>query len=119
MKFFFFVDVGVFGCFIIVVNVEIVVVFFIICCCGGIWFVGFGRECNLGIKLFNIFGYVNYFCIVEEEMFVFLKELIEKYVGGVMGGWDNFFVVIFGGLFILLIFKFVCEMVLMDFDVLV
>lgn len=52
-------------------------------------------------------------------MFVLLKELIEKYVGGVIGGWDNFFVVIFGGLFILLIFKFVCEIVLMDFDVLV
>lgn len=40
-------------------------------------------------------------------------------LGGVIGGWDNFFVVIFGGSFILLIFKFVCEIVLMDFDALV
>lgn len=55
-KFLFFVDVGVFGCFIIVVNVEIVVVVSVICRRGGEWFVGFGRERNRGIKLFNIFG---------------------------------------------------------------
>ena len=28
-------------------------------------------------------------CNVEEEMGISLKELIEKYAGGVVGGWEN------------------------------
>lgn len=38
-------------------------------------------------------------------MFISLKELIERYAGGVIGGWDNLLGVIFGGLFIFIIFK--------------
>jgi NADH dehydrogenase (ubiquinone) flavoprotein 1 len=35
--------------------------------------------------------------IVEEEMFIPLKELIERHAGGVIGGWDNLQGVIPGG----------------------
>ncbi len=44
-----------------------------------------------------------------------LKELIEKYGGGVRGGWDNLLAVIPGGSSVPLIPKDVCEKVLMDF----
>ena len=45
-----------------------------------------------------------------------LKTLIEKYGGGVKGGWDNLLAVIPGGSSVPLIPKSICETVLMDFD---
>ena len=42
-----------------------------------------------GTKLFCISGNVNKPCVVEEEMSIPLRELIEKHCGGVVGGWDN------------------------------
>ena len=43
---------------------------------------------NTGTKIFCISGNVNNPCNVEEEM-EFLKDLIDKHAGGVIGGWDN------------------------------
>lgn len=42
-------------------------------------------------------------------MSIFFWEFIDKYCGGVCGGWDNFLVVIFGGFFIFILFKYVCD----------
>jgi len=47
-----------------------------------------------------------------------LRELIEKYAGGVRGGWDNLLAVIPGGSSTPLLPKEVCDDVLMDFDAL-
>ena len=44
---------------------------------------------NHGTKLFAISGHVNNPIVVEEEMSISLRELLEKHCGGVRGGWDN------------------------------
>ena len=56
---------------------------------GASWFSSFGREKNSGTKLFCISGHVNTPCTVEESMSIPLKELVNRYGGGVRGGWDN------------------------------
>jgi len=83
------------------------------------WFSSFGREKNSGTKLFAISGHVNNPCVVEEEMSIPLKELIDRHCGGVKGGWDNLKAIIPGGSSVPMIPKSVCDDVLMDFDALV
>jgi NADH-quinone oxidoreductase subunit F len=83
---------------------------------GAEWFASFGRPNNTGKKLFCISGHVNTPCTVEENMGIPMKELIEKYAGGVIGGWDNLLCVIPGGSSTPLIPKNLCEEALMDFD---
>ena len=90
-------DVGLFGCPTTVANVETVAVAPTICRRGAPWFASFGRERNQGTKLFCISGHVNNPCVVEEEMSIPLKELVEKHCGGVIGGWDNLLGIIPGG----------------------
>ncbi|CAG8645939.1 17344_t:CDS:2, partial [Acaulospora colombiana] len=90
-------DVGLFGCPTTVANVETVAVAPTICRRGAPWFASFGRERNQGTKLFCISGHVNNPCVVEEEMSIPLKDLIEKHCGGVVGGWDNLLGIIPGG----------------------
>ena len=36
-------------------------------------------------------------CVVEEEMSIHLRELLEQHGGGVRGGWNNLQAVIPGG----------------------
>ena len=48
-----------------------------------------------------------------------LKELIEKYAGGVIGGWENLQAVIPGGSSMPLLPKNVCDTITMDFDSLI
>ena len=55
-------------------------------------------------------------CNVEEELGIPLRELIDKYAGGVRGGWDNLLAVIPGGSSVPLLPKAICDTVLMDFD---
>ncbi|KAF8184220.1 hypothetical protein BJ912DRAFT_1023079 [Pholiota molesta] len=81
-------DVGLFGCPTTVANVETVAVAPTICRRGSSWFAGFGRDRNQGTKLYCISGHVNNPCVVEEEMSIPLKDLIEKHCGGVIGGMD-------------------------------
>lgn len=85
---------------------------------GGDWFASFGRKGNAGTKLFAISGHVNNPCVVEEEMSIPLKELLERHAGGVRGGWDNLKAVIPGGSSVRLLPKNICDNVLMDFDAL-
>ena len=52
---------------------------------------------------------MNHPCNVEEEMGIPLKELIEKYAGGVIGGWENLQAVIPGGSSMPLLSKKICD----------
>ena len=77
-----------------------------------------GLPNNTGTKLFQISGHVEQPCVVEEEMGIPLKELIEKHCGGVRGGWDNLLAVIPGGSSVRCITAEQATDVTMDFDAL-
>ena len=109
-------SVGLYGCPTTVNNVETIAVIPTILRKGAAWFIKFGRPKNTGTKIYCISGHVNNPCNVEEEMSIPLRELIEKYAGGVRGGWENLLAVIPGGASVPLIPKSVCDTVLMDFD---
>jgi NADH-quinone oxidoreductase subunit F len=108
--------VGVYGCPTTVNNVESIAVVPTILRRGSHWFAELGRPKNSGTKIFCISGHVNKPCNVEEELGIPLRELIERYAGGVRGGWDNLLAIIPGGSSVPLIPKSVCDDVLMDFD---
>ena len=108
--------VGLYGCPTTVNNVESIAVVPAIMQRGAGWFNSLGRPKNSGQKLFCISGHVNKPCNVEEELGIPLRELIERYAGGVRGGWENLFAVIPGGASVPVIPKSVCDEVLMDFD---
>src|SRR6201997_4928423 len=108
--------VGLYGCPSTVNNVESIAVAPTIMRRGAAWFTSFGRQNNTGQKLFCISGHVNKPCNVEEELGIPMRELIEKYAGGVRGGWDNLLAVIPGGASVPLIPKSACDEGLMDFD---
>ncbi|MEM9754691.1 MAG: NADH-quinone oxidoreductase subunit NuoF [Pseudomonadota bacterium] len=88
---------GLYGCPTTVNNVESIAVVPTILRRGAAWFAGFGRPNNAGTKLFAISGHVNAPCVVEEEMSIPFKDLIERHCGGIRGGWDNLKAVIPGG----------------------
>jgi NADH-quinone oxidoreductase subunit F len=88
---------GLYGCPTTVNNVESIAVAPTILRRGAEWFSSFGRENNKGTKLFQISGHVEKPCVVEEEMSIPFRELIEKHCGGIRGGWDNLLAVIPGG----------------------
>ena len=110
--------IGVWGCPTTVNNVETIAVVPTIMRRGANWFTSFGRENNAGTKVFCISGHVNKPCNVEEAMSIPLRELIERYAGGVKGGWDNLLAIIPGGSSVPLLPKHICDSVLMDFDAL-
>jgi NADH-quinone oxidoreductase subunit F len=109
-------NAGLYGCPTTVSNVETVAVVPTILRRGSSWFSSLGNKNNTGTKLFCISGHVNHPCVVEEEMGISLKELLEKHAGGVIGGWDNLLAVIPGGSSTPLIPASVCNTVNMDFD---
>ncbi len=108
--------VGLYGCPTTVNNVETIAVAPAILRRGAAWFSALGRPKNTGTKIFCISGHVNKPCNVEEELGIPLRELIEKYAGGVRGGWDNLLAVIPGGSSVPLMPKETCDTILMDFD---
>ncbi len=108
--------VGLYGCPTTVNNVESIAVTPTILRRGAAWFAGIGRKGNTGTKIFCISGHVNKPCNVEEALGIPLRELIDRYAGGVRGGWDNLLAVIPGGSSVPLIPKDICDDVLMDFD---
>ena len=108
--------VGVYGCPTTVNNVESIAVAPTILRRGAAWFSALGRPKNTGTKIFCISGHVNKPCNVEEELGIPLRELIEKYAGGVRGGWDNLLAVIPGGSSVPLLPRETCDTILMDFD---
>lgn len=108
---------GLYSCPTTINNVETIAVVPSILRRGGSWFSSFGRdEKNTGTKLFCISGHVNNPCVVEEEMGIPLKDLLEKHAGGVRGGWNNLKAVIPGGSSTPLLTKELCEDMYMDFD---
>jgi NADH-quinone oxidoreductase subunit F len=107
---------GLYGCPSTVNNVESIAVAPTILRRGAAWFTSLGRPQNTGTKLFCISGHVNKPCNVEEELGIPLRELIDKYGGGVRGGWGNLLAVIPGGASVPVIPKSICDDVLMDFD---
>lgn len=109
-------NAGLYGCPTTVTNVETVAVVPTIMRRGASWFTGFGRPKNAGTKLFAISGHVNRPIVVEEEMSISLRELLDRHAGGVIGGWDNLKAVIPGGSSVHMLTKAQCEDALMDFD---
>ncbi|HTC09016.1 MAG TPA: NADH-quinone oxidoreductase subunit NuoF [Acetobacteraceae bacterium] len=107
---------GLYGCPSTVNNVESIAVAPTIMRRGAAWFTALGRPQNTGTKLFCISGHVNKPCNVEEELGIPLRELIDKYCGGVRGGWDNLLAVIPGGASVPVLPKSICDEILMDFD---
>ncbi|MBN8512505.1 MAG: NADH-quinone oxidoreductase subunit NuoF [Rickettsiales bacterium] len=107
---------GLYGCPTTINNVESIAVVPTILRRGAPWFAALGKPNNTGSKLFCISGHVNKPCLVEEEMGIPLKELIDKHAGGIRGGWDNLKAIIPGGSSVPMIPKDVCEVVTMDFD---
>ena len=88
---------GLYGCPTTVNNVESIAVAPTILRRGPAWFSSFGNTNNKGTKLFQISGHVERPCVVEEEMSIPFRELIERHCGGIRGGWDNLLAVIPGG----------------------
>jgi NADH-quinone oxidoreductase subunit F len=108
--------VGLYGCPTTVNNVESIAVVPTILRRGAAWFESFGRPNNTGTKIFAISGHVNAPCVVEEEMSIGLKELLERHCGGVRGGWKNLKAVIPGGSSVPLLPANLCDDAIMDFD---
>ena len=90
-------NVGLYGAPTTVNNVESIAVAGDILRRGSSWFAALGLPNNTGTKLFQISGHVERPCVVEEEMGIPLKDLIDKHCGGIRGGWDNLLAVIPGG----------------------
>lgn len=109
-------NVGLWGAPTTVNNVETIASVPDILRRGATWYAALGRPNNTGTKLYCISGHVNEPCTVEEEMGVPLKELIDRYAGGVRGGWDNLLAVIPGGSSVPCIKADICDTVRMDFD---
>jgi NADH-quinone oxidoreductase subunit F len=109
-------QIGLYGCPSTVNNVETIAVVPAILRRGAGWFAGIGRPRNTGTKIYCLSGHVNTPCNVEEAMSIPLKELVERWGGGVRGGWDNLLAIIPGGSSVPVLPKSICDTVLMDFD---
>ncbi|MEL7303493.1 MAG: NADH-quinone oxidoreductase subunit NuoF [Pseudomonadota bacterium] len=109
---------GLYGAPTTVNNVESVAVVPTILRRGGEWFAGLGKPNNTGTKLFQISGHVEKPCVVEEELGIPLRELIDRHAGGVRGGWGNLLAVIPGGSSMPCLPEDVCQDLTMDFDTL-
>jgi NADH-quinone oxidoreductase subunit F len=111
-------NVGLYGAPTTVNNVESIAVAPDILRRGAAWFAGIGKPNNTGTKLFQISGHVEKPCVVEEEMGIPLRELLERHAGGVRGGWDNLLAVIPGGSSMPCLPADICATLTMDFDTL-
>lgn len=109
---------GLYGAPTTVNNVESIAVVPTILRRGGDWFAALGKPNNTGTKLFQISGHVEKPCVVEEELGIPLRELLERHAGGVRGGWGNLLAVIPGGSSMPLIAAEDCQNLTLDFDTL-
>lgn len=107
---------GLYGCPTTVNNVESLAVVPTILRKGSNWFASLGTEKSKGTKIFCISGHVNNPCVVEEELGIPIKDLIEKHAKGVKGGWENLKAVIPGGSSTPLLTKEICNYITMDFE---
>ena len=111
-------NVGLWGAPTTINNVESIAVVPEILRRGALWFADLGLPNNTGTKLFQISGHVEKPCVVEEEMGIPMRELLDKHCGGVRGGWDNLLAVIPGGSSVRCITAEQAADVTMDFDAL-
>jgi NADH-quinone oxidoreductase subunit F len=111
-------NAGLYGAPTTVNNVESIAVTGEILRRGSSWFSALGKPNNTGTKLFQISGHVERPCVVEEEMGIPLRELLERHCGGVRRGWNNLLAVIPGGSSMPLINEADCQTLTMDFDTL-
>jgi len=109
---------GLYGAPTTVNNVESIAVTPTILRRGAEWFADLGKPNNAGTKLFQISGHVERPCVVEEEMGIPLRELLERHAGGVRGGWKNLLTVIPGGSSVPCITAETCQDITMDYDAL-
>ncbi|MFT7433522.1 MAG: NADH-quinone oxidoreductase subunit F [Alphaproteobacteria bacterium] len=107
---------GLYGCPTTINNVETIAQVPPILKKGNDWWCQFGRENNHGTKIFSVSGAVNLPGNFEAPMSIGLKELIEEYAGGVIGGWDNLQAVIPGGSSTPMLSAANCNTAIMDFD---
>ncbi|MGQ0672278.1 MAG: NADH-quinone oxidoreductase subunit NuoF [Hyphomicrobium sp.] len=112
-------NVGLYGCPTTINNVETIAVVPDILRRGSTWFASLGLPNNTGTKLFQISGHVENPCVVEEEMGIPLRQLIDEHAGGVRGGWNNLLAVIPGGSSVPCLPAELCDDLTMDFDSLV
>lgn len=108
--------IGLYGCPTVINNVETIASVSTILQRGAVWYNSIGKENNRGTKLYCISGQVNNPCVIEEEMSVPLKYLIQEYAKDVIGGWDNLLAVIPGGSSCTLLPASACETAIMDYD---
>ncbi len=109
---------GVYGAPTTVNNVESIASVPDILRRGGAWFASLGVLDSAGTKLFQISGHVERPCVVEEEMGITLRELLDTHAGGVRGGRDNLLAIIPGGSSMPLIRAEQCQDLTLDFDAL-
>lgn len=107
---------GIYGCPTTVNNVESIASVPDILRRGGAWFASLGVPNSAGTKLFQISGHVERPCVVEEEMGITVRELIDTHAGGVREGWDNLLAIIPGGSSMPLIRAEQCQDLTLDFD---
>src|SRR4029077_4609761 len=112
-------NVGLYGAPTTVNNVESIAVAPEILRRCATLFSGLGKPNNTGTKLFQISGHVERPCVVEEEMGIPLRELLDRHAGGVRGGWDNLLAVIPGGPPMPCLPAPICQDLTLDFDPLV
>jgi NADH:ubiquinone oxidoreductase subunit F (NADH-binding)/NADH:ubiquinone oxidoreductase subunit E len=79
-------QVGVWGRPTIVNNVETLSSVPIIIAKGGEWYKNKGTEDAAGTKIFQVVGHVNKPGVIEANLGMTVRELIDKYGGGVRGG---------------------------------
>ncbi len=109
-------DRKLYGCSAVIHGVETVATIPEILRRGAPWFASLGTLHSKGTKLFSLSGHVETPCVVEEEMGVSLKELIETHGGGVKGGWGFFLAVIPGGSSTGFLPKEICNDLCLDFE---
>lgn len=107
---------GLYGCPTVINNVETIAVVPTILRRTAQWFTNLGVADSAGSKLFCISGFVNNPCVVEENLGVSLKYVIEEHCGGVIGGWDNLLAIIPGGTSTPILPKAYCEKLTLDFN---
>lgn len=83
---------------------------------GAEWFCTLGTPYSRGTKIFSFLGHVNKPCIVEESFGVSLKASIEKYAGGIKGGWPHLNFVFPGGLENSFLPKALCETLVLSYE---
>jgi NADH:ubiquinone oxidoreductase subunit F (NADH-binding)/NADH:ubiquinone oxidoreductase subunit E len=79
-------QVGVWGKPTIVNNVETLSSIPVILAKGGEWYKNKGTEDAAGTKIFQVVGHVNKPGVIEANLGMTVRELIDKYGGGVRGG---------------------------------